>query len=375
MRIAIGIHHLRPRGGQEDHCIRIAEALIGRGHDVTLYSSDDAGDLRIATIKVPVRGSRANHASAERFAEEFRSRAGSGYDRRIAFQPTPGVDILFIGADLRNREDVGLMKRLTPRYRTLVRLEASCFGAGSKVRIAGFSTTQMRAFVERYPDSRQRMAVLPPTLRRDRLRPELRSAGTRASLRRSFGIHDGETAWLWIGLQPDIKGLDRVLRALAEDKGSRLLICGLLPEHHKAQRVHAQIRELGIQDRVRFMGYLTGEQFLSVLAAADVLAHPARREASGSAILEAIVNGLPVVATDICGFASHVEKSGAGIVLPSPFEPKAFAHALHIAGKELREDFSRRGIAYGADPSLYSGVDVACDLIEAEQWPPLRDGL
>lgn len=374
MRIAIGIHHLRPRGGQEDHCIRIAEALIGRGHDVTLFSSDDAGDLRIPTVQLPDPGSLANHASAQRFADEFRKRTRSGFDRRIAFQPTPGVDILFVGADLRNRNDVGLLKRLTPRYRTLSQLEAGCFGTGSTVRIAGFSTTQMRAFAERYPESRQRMAVLPPTLRKDRLRPELRAAGTRASLRRSFGIRDGETAWLWIGLQPEIKGLDRVLRALAENEDSRLLICGLLPDHHKAQRVHAQIRDLGIHDRVNFVGYRTGEEFLSVLAAADVLAHPARREASGSAILEAIVNGLPVVATDICGFAFHVEKSGAGIVLPSPFDPAAFAQALRSACNELHEDFSRRGVAYGADPALYSGVQVACDLIEAEKWPPLRDG-
>lgn len=371
MRIAIGIHHLRPRGGQEDHCIRIAEALIARGHDVTVFSNDDAGDLTIPVVAIPDSGLQANHARAARFAVDFRELTKTGFERRIAFQPVPGVDILFIGEDLRNRRDSGLLKRLTPRFRTFRELEIGCFGAGSNVRIIGFSTTQMRAFAERYPDCVRRTAILPPTLQPDRYRPDLRSLPARMAVRRSLGVADGEKAWLWVGLQPEIKGLDRVLDALAEQENARLLICGLQAEHHKSLRVHGQINNLGLSDRVRFMGYVTGDQYSAVLAAADVLAHPARREASGSTILEALVNGLPVVATDICGFAVHIEKSGAGIVVPSPFDPADFRDALRRVCGGQRDEFSRRGIAYGADPLLYSGIEKACDLVEAVEWPTL----
>lgn len=374
MRIAVGIHHLRPRGGQEDHCIRIAEALIGRGHDVTLFSNDDAGDLAIPTVKVARSGYlRANHTKAARFSARFVERTKAGFDRTVAFQPTAGVDIVFIGDDLRNRRDASLLKRLMPRYKTFAGLEADCFGPGSDVRIVGFSPTQMRAFIERYPESPSRMAILPPTLRRERYRPELRDAESRAALRRSLGIGDDQKAWLWVGLQPEVKGLDRVLRVLVEHRDAQLLICGLQTDHRKARRMHVQIRNLGLQDRVHFLGYLSGDQYASVLAAADVLAHPARREASGSTILEALVNGLPVVATDICGFAVHVEKSGAGIVVHSPFDPAALSEALTEAGGERQGEYSRRGIEYGAAPLLYSGIEAACDLIEADDWPPLRD--
>ncbi len=122
MQIGIGIHHLRPRGGQEDHCIRIAEALVARGHDVTLFSSDDTGDLAVRTVKLSQHAWQANHVRAKRFAADFLDRTRSGFDRTVAFQPIPGVNVLFIGNDLRNRKDTGLLTRLTPRHRTYSRL-------------------------------------------------------------------------------------------------------------------------------------------------------------------------------------------------------------------------------------------------------------
>lgn len=373
MRVALGIHRLRPRGGQEDHCIRIAQALIERGHEVTIFSSDDAEDLGIPTVQVACGGRlRANHVKAARFSAQFVEQTRRRYDRTVAFQPTAGVDMVFIGDDVRNREDTGLLKRLTPRYKTFANLEAACFGPQSNVQIVGFSETQMRAFVERYPESRSRIAILPPTLRRERHRPGLRAADQRSAIRRSLGIGDEHKAWLWIGLQPEIKGLDRVLRALVEQPNAELLICGMGADHHKARSVRVQIRNLGLQERVRFLGYLGGEQYSAVLAAADILAHPARREASGATILEALVNGLPVVATDVCGFAAHVEKSGGGIVVRSPFDQLALNGALAKASGEKQEEYSRRGIAYGADPYLFSGIAAACDLIEAGGLPPLR---
>lgn len=368
MRVAIGIHRLRPRGGQEDHCIRIAEALVARGHEVTLISGDDAGDLPIPTTKLYRHGWQTNHTWANRFAAAFRARTRHGFDRTVAFQPTSGVDILFIGDDLRSRTNTGLLVRLTPRYRVFSRLESECFGSGSNVKVVGYSTRQMQAFAERYPESRRRIAVLPPTLQFERYRPELRARAARDAQRRMLGIPDTGNVWLWLGLHPKVKGLDRVLLALGESKSAHLLIGGLDADHPKARHIRRLIHDQGLVGRVTFLGYLTGERYSAALAAADVLAHPARKEAAGMTILEAVVNGLPVVATDICGFAEHIEKSGTGIVLPSPFNQAAFEEALSSAYGRRREEFSRRGIEYGTDPRLFSGIDVACDLIEDTEW-------
>jgi UDP-glucose:(heptosyl)LPS alpha-1,3-glucosyltransferase len=100
------------------------------------------------------------------------------------------------------------------------------------------------------------------------------------------------------------------------------------------------------------------------MAAADLLVHPARTEAAGIVLLEAIINGLPVVATEICGFSSHIREAEAGIVIPEPFAIQALIDALRRAAEpRLRAAWSASGQSYGADPELYSGIERAVQAI------------
>jgi UDP-glucose:(heptosyl)LPS alpha-1,3-glucosyltransferase len=100
------------------------------------------------------------------------------------------------------------------------------------------------------------------------------------------------------------------------------------------------------------------------MAAADLLVHPARLDTTGTVILEAIVNGLPVIATAVCGFSVHVSRADAGIVLPEPFQQRALADALAGAEDQVfRSHWTGNAIAYGADPELYRGLERAADAI------------
>ena len=51
------------------------------------------------------------------------------------------------------------------------------------------------------------------------------------------------------------------------------------------------------------------------MKSADLLIHPAREEAAGNIIIEAIVSGLPSVVTESVGFSSEVLKHQSGEVL------------------------------------------------------------
>ena len=62
---------------------------------------------------------------------------------------------------------------------------------------------------------------------------------------------------------------------------------------------------LGLADRISFLGHR--EDIPELMAAADLLVHPARHDTTGTVILEAVVNGLPVITTSTCGYAHHVE--------------------------------------------------------------------
>jgi UDP-glucose:(heptosyl)LPS alpha-1,3-glucosyltransferase len=123
---------------------------------------------------------------------------------------------------------------------------------------------------------------------------------------------------------------------------------------------HAQ--KIGVSSRISWLGHR--EDINHLMAAADLLVHPARYDTTGTVILEGIVNGLPVIASAACGYARHVLAAEAGNVLREPFEFPFFISALKRAqDASIRRDWSLAGAAYGADPTLYQGRQRAAKII------------
>jgi GT2 family glycosyltransferase len=141
------------------------------------------------------------------------------------------------------------------------------------------------------------------------------------------------------------------------------LVAGVAPDSSEAAQAARALARKADRDRVRFLGFR--EDIPELMAAADVLVHPSRLDVTGQVILEAIVNGLPAVVTGLCGFAEHVKKSGAGIVLPEPFSQAELQAALaRMRDPALAETMSLAGIRYGRDTAPVSGLDQAADVIE-----------
>jgi UDP-glucose:(heptosyl)LPS alpha-1,3-glucosyltransferase len=161
------------------------------------------------------------------------------------------------------------------------------------------------------------------------------------------------------------KGLDRAIRAVASLQGNppgrdvRLLVVG----QDRDDRFRRLGRRLGIQDRISFLG--GRDDIPELLLAADALVHPARQEAAGVVLLEALVAGLPVVVTDVCGYAHHVEAAGAGIVLPTPFSQAQLDAALvRTLDGELLGRWAGHALVYAREQDLYSMHSTGARLIE-----------
>jgi UDP-glucose:(heptosyl)LPS alpha-1,3-glucosyltransferase len=208
-----------------------------------------------------------------------------------------------------------------------------------------------------------RFTVIPPVIDSTRRRDDLRRPERRAALRAALHIPPGRSVWLWIGAKPHIKGLDRVLAAMVGKPDAFLLVVGVTTTRGEGRAAAAKARQLGIFDRVRFYGYC--EDIPDFLAAADVLVHPARLDVTGQVLLESIINGLPVIASACCGFASLVSAANAGIVLPEPFQQQALDAAVNrLEDVALADFFSRNGIEYGRTVVPLDGMAVAADVIE-----------
>jgi UDP-glucose:(heptosyl)LPS alpha-1,3-glucosyltransferase len=210
----------------------------------------------------------------------------------------------------------------------------------------------------------ERFTVMPPGLDDTRRQPDLREPSRRDALRAALGIARDQPLWLWIGAQPRTKGLDRVLKALATQPDAVLLAVGVTGDKGDGASAAGQARRLRVGARVRFLGFR--EDVTNLLAAADVLVHPARLDVSGQVILEALVNGLPSIVSGCCGYAEHVQAAGSGIVLPEPFaQADLNAAVVRIGDPALAAAFSKSGIDFGRKAVPRDGLTAAVEVIES----------
>jgi UDP-glucose:(heptosyl)LPS alpha-1,3-glucosyltransferase len=70
-----------------------------------------------------------------------------------------------------------------------------------------------------------------------------------------------------------------------------------------------------------------------------------------------------VIVTDVCGYASHVQKADAGIVLQSPFDQSLLNAALRKILSAPEPHWSQAGIDYTQAILKQSSSSVEADLI------------
>lgn len=132
-------------------------------------------------------------------------------------------------------------------------------------------------------------------------------------------------------LSPE-KGYDVLVRALALLDGVRLVLVGDGPARAD---LLALAQDLGISDRLEITGWK--EKARDYLRGFDVFALPSRFEALPLAVPEAMLAGLPVVATNVGSLSEAVLDDKTGLLIP-PGDENTLAHAL----RSLLEDPARR---------------------------------
>jgi glycosyltransferase involved in cell wall biosynthesis len=138
-----------------------------------------------------------------------------------------------------------------------------------------------------------------------------------------------------------------------------------LARFYGARSYHEQLLELvsalGIEENVKFSGFLPHAESVQHYHQSWVLANPSLSEAFGMSLVEGMAAGLPVVATRVGGMVEIVEDGVTGRLV-SPDDPRALADVL----SELLSDETRRtrmGIAGRARAAeRFSWERIAGDL-------------
>lgn len=112
------------------------------------------------------------------------------------------------------------------------------------------------------------------------------------------------------------KGLDLAMRALGDlkDLDWEWHIAGDGPQ---MPILHSLAKQLGIADRVFFLGWQSREGLLKCYKQANLFLFPSRHEGMPNAMLEAMASGLPVIASCIAGNEELVVDGETGYLVPS----------------------------------------------------------
>jgi UDP-glucose:(heptosyl)LPS alpha-1,3-glucosyltransferase len=366
MNLAFAIVSLFAHGGLQRDCMAIARLVAAQGHQVTIFTSrlegDVGSDLNVEVLPVLAW---TNHGRNAGFSKALARRCAGRFDRVIGFDKLEHLDILYCADPPAAPRYTSGLSRFLPRGRKLTSLERACFGREARTKLLLLSQPQIEAYQGAWKTQAERITLLPPTINAARRKPQLRSDGTRNWLREEMAVGAKGVLWLAVGSQPRVKGMDRTLEALESLSDARLAIAGIAPSSKAGRTLSRMAARQGVGDRIRLLG--VREDIPELVAAADLLVHPARTETTGTVILEALVNGLPVVASSICGYAEHVAKANAGAVLPEPFAQASLIAALRDAQEaKLREQWSGNGVRYGETADLYRGLIRAASIIAGQ---------
>jgi glycosyltransferase involved in cell wall biosynthesis len=200
----------------------------------------------------------------------------------------------------------------------------------------------------------------------------------------TFVVHDGlarQASWILpaqrekvrtlpftvavLGRIADWKGQDVLIRSLAEpflaEIGAHAIIAGDAYPGEPAPDIKALATQLGVADRVRFLGFTRDPA--AVFADADVVVVPSTRpDPLPNSAIEALAAGVPVVAANHGGLPEIVRDRQTGILV-RPKDPTALARAL----RELADDPERRrqmGEAAAKDARERFGLERMLDEVE-----------
>ncbi len=137
-------------------------------------------------------------------------------------------------------------------------------------------------------------------------------------------------------------GIDILIEAISKLKiqNLQLKIIGIGPQ---ASQLKNLVRDLQISDRVQFLGNVTQEQLPSYLQSADIFVRPSRSEGLGTAFLEAMAAGLPVIATRVGGIPDFVIDGQTGLFCSEKPEDLAEKITTLIKDQGLRERIADGG--------------------------------
>jgi glycosyltransferase involved in cell wall biosynthesis len=191
------------------------------------------------------------------------------------------------------------------------------------------------------------------------------------SRREYFGLAPDVPMALFVGdIRTPRKNLDTVLRAMRELPDLSLAVAGAT----ERSPYPAMARELGLNDRVHFLGKVTAMDLL--MRSVDMFVFPSRYEAHPLVLLEAMASGLPCVVSGTFGADEFLGEGG--LILENPDSERALAACMRAlaADPAMRSSMGsaarRRALEMHWSTMADQYLHIFNDVLEEQHSPPME---
>ncbi|WP_331352845.1 lipopolysaccharide core heptose(I) kinase RfaP [Cellvibrio sp. UBA7671] len=367
MKLAFAIFRYFPFGGLQRDMLAIAQAAQASGHQVSIFCSDWQGEKIPGINVIEIKGSGFfNVAGVKHFVDAFQQHFHRNqFDLLVGFNKMPGLDVYFAGDSCfahKAYRERNWLYRLAPRSRLYLAYEKAVFADTSETQILSLVASEQKQFVRYYATQPERFHALPPGISTAHLACNNPGAA-RVALCDELGLSSDTKIILCLGSGYKTKAVDisintfAALTKIIADKVA-LVIVGK-DDPHSYRQLAAQA---GIEQHIFFLG--PRSPVGDLLHSADALLHPARKELAGNVILEAMLCGVPVVASDHCGYAHYVADQKMGELIPADASPIAIAQLLATTLAVDVDLWRKRAALFAQTSDVFSRSAIAVAALE-----------
>lgn len=152
---------------------------------------------------------------------------------------------------------------------------------------------------------------------------------------------------IYIGTIQPRKNLLRLIEAVSKIEDLNLVIVGKSAGEGRGGWMYEGILkapgDLGIEDRVKFLGFVPKTELNSLLSKALVFIQPSLWEGFGIPVVEAMAAGVPVIVSNVSSLPEVVGKAG---LLVDPYSKDQIEQAIRVmvTDKKLRQKYSKAGL-------------------------------
>jgi UDP-glucose:(heptosyl)LPS alpha-1,3-glucosyltransferase len=341
VKLALVRQKYTPFGGAERFVERALTALRAQSADVTIIARSwqehpDPNFLRCDPFYIGRTWRDAGFARAvQSILAEDRFSLVQSHERIPGchvYRAGDGVHATWLDLRSRARSAAPWLTSVSPWHRYTLAAEAAMFRHPNLRAVICNSRMVMKDIAARFGTPVDKLHVIYNGVDLTHFHPSLRKAH-RVATRLALGISEATRVILFVGSGFERKGIPVLLQALAamKQRDALLLVVG---RDRKEHRMKALSQQLGIADRVRFLGAL--DDVRPYYGTADCFALPTLYDPMPNAALEALACGLPIVTTTTCGAAELVQSDASGRVVDA-LDRTALTEALDATLSEKHD--------------------------------------